>query len=64
MIPLPILLARTLPARYLILGLIAAIIDVSGMILSAIGQSLPVFGRIDFKVHKSSFPQVELLGFG
>ena len=46
MIPLAMILARTLPARYLTLGLIAATIGVSGMILSAIGQSLLVFGRI------------------
>jgi hypothetical protein len=62
MIPLAIILARTLPARYLTLGLIAAIIGVSGMILSTIGQSLLVFGRIDFQGSLKFFPAGGAIG--
>jgi len=62
MIPLAIILARTLPARYLPLGLIAAIIGVSGMVLSAIGQSLLVFGRIDFQGSLKFFPAGAAIG--
>jgi len=62
MIPLATILARTLPARYLTLGLIAAIIGISGMILSAIGQSLLVLGRIDFKDSLKFFPAGSAIG--
>ena len=62
MIPLAMILARTLPARYLTWGLIAAIIGVSGMILSAIGQSLLVFGRIDFQGSQKFFPAGGAIG--
>jgi hypothetical protein len=62
MIPLAIILARTLPARYLTLGLIAAIIGISGMILSTIGQSLLVFGRIDFQGSLKFFPAGGAIG--
>ena len=62
MIPLAIILASTLPARYLTLGLIAAIIGISGMILSAVGQSMLVFGRIDFQGSLKFFPAGGAIG--
>lgn len=62
MIPLAIILAHTLPAPYLTFGLIAAIVGVSGMLLSAIGQSLLVFGRIDFQSSQKFFPAGGAIG--
>lgn len=62
MIPLAYILARMLPARYLSLGMIAGIIGVVGMFTSAIGQSLLVFGRIDFQGSLKFFPAGGAIG--
>jgi hypothetical protein len=63
MIPLAILLARILAPHSLALVSIATAIGIAGMIVSAIGQSLLVTGRIDFQRSLRFFPAGGAIGF-
>jgi len=62
MIPLTIFFIQALPSKVLVLELVATILGVSGMLLSAIGQSLLVFGRIDFQGSLKFFPAGAAIG--
>ena len=62
MIPVAVLMLRTGPAGDSGLVLIATIIGISGMILTAVGQSLLVFGRIDFQGSLKFFPAGGAIG--
>jgi hypothetical protein len=62
MSPLGILFVRTLPVDDWALVLIATIIGIAGMALSAFGQSLLVFGRIDFQKSLKFFPAGGAIG--
>ena len=56
MIPLALVLYRLLPSNTRTLGLIAALIGIGGMLVAAYGQSLLVFGKIDFEGSMKYFP--------
>lgn len=62
MVPLAILLVRIHPALDLYWMLIATIIGLSGMVLTATGQSLLVMGRIDFQGSLKFFPAGAAIG--
>lgn len=62
MIPLGMATVHLLPVDDFALALVAAIIGVSGMILSATGQSLLVLGRIDFQMSRKFFPAGGAIG--
>ena len=56
MIPLAIVLYHVLPFNARTLDLIATEVGILGMIISAVGQSLLVFDRIDFQGSLKFFP--------
>jgi hypothetical protein len=62
MIPLAIMFLQLLPSSTRTLGLLAALCGVSGMLISAFGQSLLVFGRIDFQGSLKFFPAGAAIG--
>lgn len=62
MIPLVIMVMQVLSVYYFALGMIAAIIGVLGMLVSAFGQSLLVMGRIDFQGSLKYFPAGGAIG--
>lgn len=62
MIPLALVLYRLLPGSMRTLGLIAAVIGIGGMLIAAYGQSLLVFGKIDFKGSMKYFPAGAAIG--
>jgi hypothetical protein len=62
MVPLTILFFQLLPSNARTLGLLAATIGISGMLVSAFGQSLLVFGRIDFQGSRKFFPAGAAIG--
>jgi hypothetical protein len=61
MIPLVVMFVQLLPPATRTLRLIAALLGISGMLISAFGQSLLVFGRIDFQGSLKFFATV--IGF-
>ena len=62
MIPLALVLYRLLPDNARMWGLIAALIGVAGMLVAAYGQSLLVFGKIDFEGSMKYFPAGAAIG--
>jgi hypothetical protein len=62
MIPLSIMFVKVSPENNQILGLIAALCGIFGMILSGVGQSLLVIGRIDFDSSRKFFPAGAAIG--
>jgi hypothetical protein len=62
MIPLSIMFVMVTPDNDQILGLIAAQGGILGMILSGVGQSLLVIGRIDFDSSRKFFPAGAAIG--
>ena len=62
MIPLALVLYRLIPADTRILGLIAALIGIAGMLVAAYGQTLLVFGKIDFEGSMKYFPAGAAIG--
>lgn len=60
MIPLAILFVQGLPSA--ILGWLAAVVGILGMLISAFGQSLLIFGRIDFEGSTRFFPAGGAIG--
>jgi hypothetical protein len=56
MIPLALNLYRLLPPNTRMLGLIAALVGIAGMLVAASGQSLLVFEKIDFEASLRYFP--------
>jgi hypothetical protein len=62
MIPLSIMFVMVTPDNDQILGLIAALGGILGMILSGVGQSLLVIGRIDFDSSRKFFPAGAAIG--
>ena len=63
MIPLAFALYLLLSPSMQTLGLIAALIGVAGMLIAAYGQSLLVFGKIDFADSMKYFPTGAAIGF-
>jgi hypothetical protein len=62
MIPLAFALYRLLPTSMRALGLILAMIGIGGMLFAAYGQSLLVFGKIDFEESMKYFPAGAAIG--
>jgi hypothetical protein len=62
MIPLPPVLALYIPTGYPLLTWAAAGIGLAGILLSVLGQSLLVLGRIDFQASRKFFPAGGALG--
>jgi len=62
MIPLALVLYRLIPADTRMLGLIAALIGIAGMLVAAYGQTLLVFGKIDFEGSMKYFPAGAAIG--
>ena len=62
MIPLALVLYRLLPDNARMWGLIAALIGIVGMLVAAYGQSLLVFGKIDFEGSMKYFPAGAAIG--
>jgi hypothetical protein len=62
MIPLAILLTRVFPSDVFVWVLVAGITGIAGMLVSAIGQSLLVFERIDFQKSMKFFPAGGAIG--
>jgi hypothetical protein len=62
MIPLAIMFLQLLSSDYRIIGLIAALLGILGMLVSAFGQTLLVAGRIDFKGSSKFFPAGAAIG--
>ncbi|KPJ87242.1 MAG: hypothetical protein AMJ53_18435 [Gammaproteobacteria bacterium SG8_11] len=62
MIPLALVLYRLLPDNTRMWGLIAALIGIAGMLVAAYGQSLLVFGKIDFEGSMRYFPAGAAIG--
>jgi hypothetical protein len=62
MIPLAIMFFQRLPSGSRTLGLLAALLGIAGMLTSALGQSLLVFGRIDFQASTRFFPAGAAIG--
>jgi hypothetical protein len=60
MIPLAIMFVQLSPSS--ILKLLAALIGIAGMLVSALGQSLLVIGRIDFEASTRFFPAGGAIG--
>lgn len=63
MIPLALALYQPLPESTRTLGIIVASIGVGGMLVAAYGQSLLVFGEIDFNDSMKYFPAGAAIGF-
>ena len=62
MIPLAVLFAQQHPSGARALGLLAALVGVGGMLISAFGQSLLVFERIGFEDSQKFFPAGAAIG--
>jgi hypothetical protein len=62
MIPLVMMFFQLLPTSLRYLGLLAAFFGISGTLISAIGQSLLVFRRIDFQRSRQFFPAGAAIG--
>ena len=62
MVPLAVMFVQLLPASTRTLALLAALLGISGMLISAFGQSLLVFGRIDFEGSQRFFPAGAAIG--
>jgi len=62
MMPLAFGLYRSFPASTKTLGLIAALIGIGGMLVAAYGQSLLVFGKINFTDSMKYFPAGAAIG--
>ena len=62
MLPLALVLYRLLPPSTRTLGLIAALIGIAGMLVAAYGQTLLVFGKIDFESSMKYFPTGAAIG--
>jgi hypothetical protein len=60
MIPLAVMFVQGLP--FGALSLLAAVVGILGMLVSAVGQSLLVFGRIDFEGSTKFFPAGAAIG--
>lgn len=63
MIPLALALYQPLPDSARTLGIIVALIGIGGMLVAAYGQSLLVFGEIDFNDSMKYFPAGAAIGF-
>ena len=62
MIVLTVMFFELLPSSTRTLGLLAALFGISGILISAFGQSLLVFGRIDFQGSLRFFPAGAAIG--
>ena len=62
MIPLALVLYRLLPVGTRTLGLVAALVGIAGMLVAAYGQTLLVFGKIDFDGSMKYFPAGAAIG--
>ena len=62
MIPLALVLYRLLSDNVRTIGLMAALIGIGGMLVAAYGQSLLVFGKIDFEGSMKYFPAGAAIG--
>lgn len=62
MLPLALMFVQLMPAKHLLLGVLAALIGIGGMVVSAYGQSLLVLERIDFQQSLRFFPAGGAIG--
>lgn len=62
MIPLALALYSLVPASMRMAGLLAVVLGVLGMLVSALGQSLLVFRRISFETSLKFFPAGAVIG--
>jgi hypothetical protein len=62
MIPLAIMFFQLLPSIPRIPGLLAVLFGIPGMLISAFGQSMLVFRRIDFQGSLKFFPAGAAIG--
>jgi hypothetical protein len=62
MVPLTILFLRALPIHPPAIGVAVALVGVLGMLTAALGQTLLVFGRIDFQTSVKFFPAGAAIG--
>ena len=62
MLPLAIMFAQRFSQPVAALGVVAAVLGGCGMLISAVGQSLLVFNKIDFDRSRDFFPAGALIG--
>ncbi len=60
--PLAIMFLQVLPTNNITLVVMASLLGIAGMFLSGVGQSLLVFGRIDFQRSQKFFPAGGAIG--